>query len=195
MIRPDDPILDAGPRVHPSAVIGYGAKIGDRTIIGAHAVIHGCVRIGSDCIIDAGAIIGGTGFGYAREADGSWTQLPHPYGVAIGDNVHIGSGCVIHRGRRTDTIIGSGCRIGPLCHLGHNCELGEHAVVITGSVLNGSTFVGTGAYIGSNATTREGSVIDDGGRLGMGSVLLGHIPAGETWVGVPARRMRAQEPA
>lgn len=192
MIRPDDPILDVGTRIHPAAVIEYGAQIGNGTIVGPHAVIHGCVRIGEDCIIDAGAVIGGVGFGYQLEADGSWTQRPHLFGVTIGDNVHIGSGSVIHRGRRSDTIVQSGARIAPLCHLGHHCDIGENAVVITGSILNGSTLVGRDAYIGANATTREGSMIGDRAVLGMGGVLVGNIPAGETWVGVPARPMPAQ---
>lgn len=176
--------------IHSTAVVDAGARIGERTRIGAHAVIDASVTIGADCIIDAGAIIGGVGFGYTLDDDGNWHLRDHPFRVIIGDNVHVGSGCVIHRGRRRDTIIRDGCRIAPLVHIAHNCQLGENTVVITGSILNGSTMVGHDAYIGANATTREGSMIGENAILGMGSVLLGNIPAGETWAGTPARPIR-----
>mgnify|MGYP000004542709 CR=1 FL=1 len=46
------------------------------------------------------------------------------------------------------------------------------------------------AYLGMNASVREGVRIGADATVGMGSVVLDDVPAGETWVGVPARPIR-----
>ena len=59
-----------------------------------------------------------------------------------------------------------------------------------GVSLGGDVEVGEAAYIGMNASVREGVRIGADATVGMGSVVLDDVPAGETWVGVPARPIR-----
>jgi acetyltransferase-like isoleucine patch superfamily enzyme len=47
--------------------------------------------------------------------------------------------------------------------------------------------IGAGAYLGSGVTVREGLKIGDAAVIGMGSVVTRDVPAGEVWLGVPAR--------
>jgi UDP-3-O-[3-hydroxymyristoyl] glucosamine N-acyltransferase len=78
-------VLGAGARIAERVVIGAQAQIGDKTRIGAGCVIGEGVRIGRDCeiypnvtiypattlgdrvIIHAGAVLGSDGFGYVRD--------------------------------------------------------------------------------------------------------------------------------
>ncbi|MBA2390657.1 MAG: acetyltransferase, partial [Geodermatophilaceae bacterium] len=46
------------------------------------------------------------------------------------------------------------------------------------------------AYLGSGALLREGLAVGAGAVIGMGSVVLEDVPAGQVWVGNPARRLR-----
>lgn len=47
-----------------------------------------------------------------------------------------------------------------------------------------------GASIGANATILPGVTIGENAMIGAGSVVTKDVPAGEVWVGNPARRMR-----
>jgi len=52
------------------------------------------------------------------------------------------------------------------------------------------TKVGQGASIGANATILPGVSIGEGSMIGAGSVVTRDVPAGELWLGNPARLTR-----
>lgn len=52
------------------------------------------------------------------------------------------------------------------------------------------TFVKKGASIGANATIICGVTIGEGALIGAGSVVTKNVPAGEVWVGNPAKFLR-----
>jgi UDP-3-O-[3-hydroxymyristoyl] glucosamine N-acyltransferase len=195
------------PYIHPTAVIDHEAiidktafidsgcaigkaTIGKNTVIRANVCIYDDVVIGDNCIIQAGSVIGTDGLGCSREDDGSLVKFPHIGGVVIGNNIEIGANCQIARGALSNTIINDGCKLNGMCFIAHNCVL-EKNVWITGStMLSGSTYVGANATIFSNVVVREQIRIGAGSTIGMGAVVTKHVPAGETWVGNPARKIR-----
>jgi acetyltransferase-like isoleucine patch superfamily enzyme len=61
--------------------------------------------------------------------------------------------------------------------------------VAAGVSLGGTVLLRSGAYIGMNASVRERTTIGPDAVIGMGSVVLGDVPAGETWAGVPAAQL------
>ena len=61
--------------------------------------------------------------------------------------------------------------------------------------LGGAVTVSRGAYVGAGALVRESVTIGAWSLIGMGSLVLHDVPAGEVWAGSPARRLRQATPA
>ena len=72
----------------------------------------------------------------------------------------------------------------------HECQLGDFVHVAPGAVLAGNVTIGEIGFIGANATIKEGVTIGKGAVIGAGAVVICDVPAGETWVGNPAKKLR-----
>lgn len=192
--------------IHPTAVISPLAKIADRVFIAAHCSIGECeigegtfifpnvtiyngVRMGRNVIIQAGAVIGTDGLGCERKEDGELVKFTHLGGVVIGDNVEIGANCQIARGALSNTVIGNGVKINGLTFIAHNCILGKNVLMTGHSMLAGSVKVEENATLYSHSIVRQQKTIGKGAVIGMGSVVISDVPAGETWVGNPAKKL------
>ena len=123
-----------------------------------------------------------------------WTHVMP--GAKIGPGCMLGQGCFVGR----DVEIGDDCRIQNGAQLFEGVVL-EHDVFIGPGVVFTNdrnprvgitrdfegTLVRTGASIGANATIRCGVKIGKRVTIGAGAVVTKDVPAGETWVGNPAR--------
>jgi sugar O-acyltransferase (sialic acid O-acetyltransferase NeuD family) len=79
----------------------------------------------------------------------------------------------------------------PNATLTHDDQLEDFVTVCAGVALGGAVHVGREAYLGMNSSVRENLTIGQRATLGMGACLLRDLPAGETWVGVPAHPLGA----
>ena len=88
-----NPLPEAEPGVHPSAVVGVGAQIAPTASIAATAVIGAGVTIGAHSVVGEGCYIG------AKTTIGNHARLyPHVvvyHGCVVGDNLIAHSGAVI----------------------------------------------------------------------------------------------------
>ena len=141
----------------------------------------------------AGAVLGGAGFGYERDAEGNMFRFPQIGQLIIGDYVEIGSNTCIDRGALADTVIGDYTKINNLCHIAHNNKIGKN-VTITGCVnISGSNVIDDNVWIAPNSSIRGWVHIEEGATVGMGAVVVKNIPAHETWVGNPARKLEKKK--
>jgi sugar O-acyltransferase (sialic acid O-acetyltransferase NeuD family) len=125
---------------------------------------------------------------------------PERYATLVHPTVEIPAGCRVGAGSiilvgvalTTAVTIGNHVVIMPNAVLTHDCALDDYATLCAGTVLGGNVVVQRGAYLGMNSAVRERITVGAGATLGMGAALLLDLPAGETWIGVPARPLLQQ---
>lgn len=181
-------VVGADASLHPNAVLYPDAQVGDGSIVHAGAVVRERCIVGRRCIVGAGAVIGGDGFGYRASADGrSVLRIPHLGNAVLEDDVEIGSGTMVDRGKFGATRIGAGTKIDNLCQIAHNCVIGR-SCAISGLVgLAGTVTIGDGTRIGGAAGIADHIKIGRGVTIAARAGVMNDIPDGETWAGVPAQ--------
>ena len=127
------------------------------------------------------------------------TKVWHPELSNIG-NCNWGDNCIIH----------SHVWIGDEVIIGHSCRIQAFAFLPTGVELKNNVFIGPhvcftndknppsdkwlktivedDVSIGAGSVILPGIRIGKGAKIGAGSVVTKNIPAGEVWVGNPAKR-------
>lgn len=83
--------------------------------------------------------------------------------------------------------VGRGAIVNSGAVVEHETVIGAFAHVGPNATLAGAVRVGGGAFIGSGSQVAPGLTVGADAILGAGSTLLEDLPAGETWVGSPAR--------
>ena len=200
------------PRVHPTATLGESVRVGPGTTIGPHVVLGDAVSVGSDCrilanatvyagttignrvAVQAGAVLGSTGFGYARNpGTGEYLLFPQQGTLVIEDDVEIGANTTIDRGALGQTRIGAGTKIDNLVHIGHNCVIGRNVVIAAQTGISGSSIVEDGAILGGQVGLGEHAHVGPGVILGGGAGVLSHKKVrgpGQVFWGRPARPLK-----
>ncbi len=140
------------PGIHPTAVIAPDAKLGRNpyrcTKIGhrfwahSHVVVRENVQIGNDVVLQNGAIIGSDGFGFARQASGSYYKIVQAGTVIIEDGVEVQANACIDRATIGETRLRRGAKVDNLVQVGHACDIGENTLLCGQSGLAGSCKVG-----------------------------------------------------
>ncbi|MGN6493526.1 MAG: UDP-3-O-(3-hydroxymyristoyl)glucosamine N-acyltransferase [Agriterribacter sp.] len=158
-------VIGNGVKIYPNAFIGNDVVIGDNTVIHPSvSIYHGC-RLGKNITIHAGSVIGGDGFGFAPQADGSFTKVPQIGNVVIEDNVEVGSNASIDRATIGSTIIKAGAKLDNLIQIAHNVEVGNNTVIAAQAGVSGSTKVGSNVMIGGQAGIVGHITIADGAKI------------------------------
>ena len=193
------------------AVVGRDCRIGDRVVIGHNAVLEdGCEvgdgtriessvtlcrrsRIGRDCVLSPGVVVGASGFGYAPEG-GRWTKIHQLGGVDIGDEVDIGANTTIDRGAIDDTVIGDRVKLDNQIQIAHNVRIGDDTIIAGCTAVAGSTRIGRRCRIGGRVSILDHLVIADDVVLNAGAFVASSIPEAGTWASMipaqPASRWR-----
>jgi UDP-3-O-[3-hydroxymyristoyl] glucosamine N-acyltransferase len=170
-------------------VVGPNCSVGDDCVILDNTVLIENCKVGNSVFIGANTTIGGVGFGYERQEDGSFLLIEHLGGVKICNNVDVGNNTCIDRGVLSDTIIGEGTKIDNLVHIAHNVVVGKHCAIIAHSIVGGSTVIGDRSWLAPNCTVKNGLEIGDDALIGLGAVITKNIPNEEVWVGNPGKKL------
>ena len=182
------------PGIHPTAVIGEGARIAGSASVGAYAVIGEGTSVGERARIGAHVVVG-------RSCVIADDAVLHPQ-VTLYDRVEVGERSVVHSGARLGAdgfgyVWEDGHRKVPQvggCRLEADVEIGANTTIDRGSV--GDTVVGRGtkidnlvqighncrigrhvivvSQVGISGSTRVG----DGAILGGQAGIQGHIEIG-----------------
>ncbi|TLX54043.1 UDP-3-O-(3-hydroxymyristoyl)glucosamine N-acyltransferase [Stutzerimonas nosocomialis] len=145
-------VIEEGAWIGPDVVIGAHSVVGARSRIGAggrlaaRVTLYHDVVIGERVVIQSGAVIGGEGFGFAKEA-GAWQKIAQIGGVRIGDDVEIGANTTIDRGALSDTLIGNGVKLDNQIMIAHNVQIGDNTAMAGCCGISGSTKIGANCMI------------------------------------------------
>ena len=198
--------LEADVTVEPGAIVGAGAEIGSGSVVCANAVIGAGVRIGRNCSIGASAVlqyalignnvivhpgvkIGQDGFGFAMGPAGH-RKVPQIGRVIVQDNVEIGANSTIDRGTNRDTIVGEGTKIDNQVQIAHNVVIGRHCVIVAMAGISGSTVLEDYAVLAGKSGVAGHLRVGTGAQVAGGSNVANDVPAGERWIGTPAKPIR-----
>lgn len=134
--------LGDGVEVGPYAIIGPNVQIGDGTVVGPHVYIEKDSRIGRDCDIAKGAVLGTDPQDVKYE--GEETLL------IVGDGTTIREFATLHRGTRASgsTIVGSGCFLMAYSHVPHDSRIGNHVTIANAVQMGGHVVIEDWATIG-----------------------------------------------
>lgn len=207
-----DPSAELAPdvAVGPFCWVGPGARLGPRVVlhagvhVGAHVVVgEDCelhpgvvlyegVTLGARCLLHAGCVLGSDGFGFLPPAAPGepWRKIPHSGTVVVEDDVEVGAGSTVDRGRFGATRLARGVKLDNLVHVAHNVQLGAGTMIAAQAGLAGSARVGEGAQIGGQVGLSGHNQIGAGARIAAQSGVMGDVPPGEEWFGYPARPRR-----
>lgn len=117
----------------------------------------------------------------------------HP-SVEVPDDCAVGRGSIMLAGTvmTTSVRVGEHVVVMPNVTLTHDDVLDDFATVCAGVGLGGAVRIGATAYLGMGSSVRQEVSVGEGATLGMGAALISDLPAGETWVGVPAAPLVAR---
>ena len=174
-------------KLFPQVYIGDNATIGDESILYPGVKVHHDCVIGKHVTIHSGAVIGGDGFGFAPQQDGSFKKVPQIGNVIVQDNVEIGANATIDRATIGSTLIKSGAKLDNLIQIAHNVEVGNNTVIAAQAGISGSTKVGNNVMIGGQAGIVGHIQIADGSKINAQSGVSKTIKTPNTAVtGSPA---------
>ena len=125
-------------KVYPQVFLGDKVSIGDNSILYPGVKIHHDCEIGKNVSIHAGCVIGGDGFGYAPQKDGSFVKVPQIGNVLIEDNVEIGMNTVI----AAQSGVSGSTKIGNNVMIGGQAGIVGHIQIADGSKINAQSGVG-----------------------------------------------------
>lgn len=181
--------IGAGSFIAPQVFIGKNARIGRNARIHPGVrILHECV-IGDNCVVHANVVIGGDGFGFAPQADGTYQKIAQVGNVLIEDDVEIGANTTIDRATMGSTIIRRGVKLDNLIQIAHNVEVGEDTVIAAQTGIAGSTKIGKSCRIGGQVGIGGHLVIADGTQMqGQSGVTNSIKEKGMAISGYPAIR-------
>jgi len=162
--------LAAGVTVGPFAIIEGDVEIGAGTIIESHAVIQSGTRLGKECRVYHGAIVGG------RPQDLKYND--EQTFIEVGDRTQIREYATLHRGTvdMTTTHIGSDCLIMSMVHVAHDCQIGDHVILANAVNLAGHCHLEDWVIIGGMVPVHQFVRIGQHAFIGGGVKVTRDVP-------------------
>ena len=195
--------IGAGVKVGNNSKIYPHTYVGDNAVIGSNATLFANVKVYFDCIIGdnvivhSGAVVGSDGFGFAPNADGTYTKIAQIGNVILEDNVEVGANTTIDRATMGSTIIRKGVKLDNLIQVAHNVEIGVNTVVAAQTGISGSTKIGEQVILGGQVGVVGHISIAKGTQVQAQSGISRSITEeNKKWAGSPAfaysSQMRSQ---
>jgi UDP-N-acetylglucosamine acyltransferase len=149
--------------IGPGAIVGPHVTLGDRTRVDSHALVTGWTRVGHDCQLHHGAVLGTAPQDLKYAGEESYLE--------VGDHTVVRE--YVTANLATDpgatTRIGSHCLLMACSHVAHNCALGDHVVVANAVLFAGYVSVDDWAIVGGGTVVHQFTRVGRHSMIGGGS--------------------------
>lgn len=184
-------------KIHPTAIVEPGAKLGKNVTVEAYAVVKSTVTLKDNVVIKSHAYIdGNTTIGegtkiYPFASIGTKTQDLKFRGettfVEIGSNCEIREFVTINSssGENTTVKVGNFCLIMAYCHIAHNCEIGNRVVMSNNATLAGHVIIEDNAIIGGLTPIHQFVRVGAFAMVGGMSRITHDVPPYTIGAGIP----------
>ncbi len=144
--------------------------IGDGCIIGANVNILNGTRMGSNCRVFPGAVVGAVPQDLKFEGEHSTLE--------VGNHVTIREYCTINRGTKANmtTRIEDHALLMAYVHIAHDCIVGHHSILANNVNLAGHITVGHHVVLGGLVAVHQFVKIGDHAMVGGGSLVRKDVP-------------------
>lgn len=156
--------------VEAFTVIEEDVVIGENCWIGPHVTIMNGTRIGDNCKVFPGAVLGAMPQDLKFEGEESL--------LIIGDHTTVREYCTLNRGTKASghTKIGNHVLLMAYVHVAHDCIIDDHAVLVNGVNLAGHVEVGRYAILGGLTAVHQFVKIGQHVMIGGGSLVRKDVP-------------------
>jgi UDP-N-acetylglucosamine acyltransferase len=155
-------------RVHSTAIVEDGARLGDDVAIGPFCRVGGKVALEDGVVLESHVVVGGRTRIGARTRVASFAAIggaPQDLGFSGEDTaLDIGTDCWIreyvtmHCGTakgRVTTRVGAHCLLMIGSHVAHDCILGDHVILSNQATLGGHVTLGDHCILGGLAAVQQ----------------------------------------
>ncbi|MDR2166080.1 MAG: acyl-ACP--UDP-N-acetylglucosamine O-acyltransferase [Zoogloeaceae bacterium] len=176
-------------KIHPTAIVHPGAKLGARVEIGAYSMIGAHVEIGEATWVGPHVVINGHTrigrenriyqFSSLGEAPQDKKYAGEPTRLEIGDNNTIREFCTFNVGTVHDagvTRIGSDNWIMAYVHIAHDCQVGDHTIFANNAQLAGHVHIDDWAILGGYTGVHQFCHVGAHVMTAVGTVILQDVP-------------------
>ena len=116
----------------------------------------------------------------------------HPTALVMDNSIKIGEGSFVgaYSILTTNIKIGKHAILNRGNHIGHDCEIGDYFSAMPGAIVSGNVKIHDLVYMGNNSSIREKLSIHSLCTIGMNAAVVKDIEDSETYVGVPAKKIK-----
>ncbi len=176
-------------KIHPTAIVEDGARLGEGVTIGPFSVVGADVSLGDGVTLASHVVVTGRTTVGARTRIFPFASIGHqpqdlkykgePSTLAIGTDCLIREGVTINPGTEgggMTTTVGNACAFLANSHIGHDCHVGNNVILSNNVMLAGHVEVGDFVIIGGGAAViqfaRVGQHAFLGGMSGLEQDLI-----------------------
>jgi UDP-3-O-[3-hydroxymyristoyl] glucosamine N-acyltransferase len=170
----------------PHVVLYPHVRVGDHFFAHAHAVVREHCQLGDHVTLQNGAIIGADGFGFAKQADGSWYKILQSGPTVLEDRVEVQANASIDRASIGETRIQAGAKIDNLVQVGHGSTVGRDTLLCAQVGLAGSSIIGNGVILAGQVGVAGHCTVGDGAVATAQSGIPNDVEPGKIVSGYPA---------
>lgn len=182
-------MIHASAKIHPSAIVEEGAKIGENVVIGPFCIVESTVEIGKGTVLHSHVVVKGHTqigednqifqFATIGEINQDLKYQNEPTKTVIGHRNRIRENVTIHRGTVQGgavTIVGDDNLFMINAHIAHDCQIKSRCILANNATLAGHVELDDFVIVGGMSAIHQFVIVGAHVMLGGGSMVSQDVP-------------------